>query len=211
MSFLKEMIDMGGKFILVRHAESIWNKEKRLSGNSQIGLTPAGLQQSVDAAKELKEMNLVPSIVFSSDQKRAIDTMDIMIKEMSLNVPVIKTKELRESELGALNGVKLEDIEKEYGRDFVFKLIREFDTKAPAKEGEAPPESLRDMIKRVGAFFESNIKKHLIKGKTVMVVAHDGTLRAMLSYLGKLDENESRIRQFDNAKPYIYEYKEGEQ
>jgi 2,3-bisphosphoglycerate-dependent phosphoglycerate mutase len=197
---------MKAKLILIRHAESVWNKEKRLSGNSQIGLTPAGLEQAVAAGKELIEKKLSPELIFCSDQKRAIDTMDIMIKEMSLNVPVIKTKELRESELGALNGVKLSDIEEKYGRDFVFKLVREFDTKAPPKEGEAPPESLGDMIKRVGAFFKSDIKKHLEKGKTVMIVAHDGTLRALLSYLGKLDENESRIRQFDNAKPYIYEY-----
>jgi len=201
---------MSGKLILTRHAESVWNKEKRLSGNSQIGLTVDGVYQSVDAAKELLEKKLIPNVAFSSDQKRAIDTLDIMLKEMSLSIPVIENKALRESELGALNGVKLSDIEEQYGRDFIFKLLREFDTKAPPKEGEAEPESLRDMIKRVGEFFESDIKKHLLKGKTVLLVAHDGTLRALLAHLKSLDENESRIRQFDNAKPFVYQYKESE-
>jgi 2,3-bisphosphoglycerate-dependent phosphoglycerate mutase len=202
---------MSGKLVLVRHAESVWNKEKRLSGNSQIGLTVDGLYQSIDAAKELMEKNLIPSIAFSSDQKRAIDTLDIMLKEMNLtSIPTVKNKALRESELGALNGVKLSDIEEQYGRDFIFKLLREFDTKAPPKEGEPAPESLRDMVIRVGEFFESDIKKHLSKGRTVLLVAHDGTLRALLTHLKSLDENESRIRQFDNAKPYIYEYKGSE-
>lgn len=198
---------MPGKLILVRHAQSVWNKEERLSGNSQVGLTPEGLQQSVDAAEELKEKGLDFKIAFASDQKRAIDTMDIINREMGFTGPKVITKELRESELGILNGMKIEDIEKQYGKDFVFKLIREFDTKAPAKEGEPAPESLRDMMGRVGRFFESSIKKHLDKGN-VLVVAHDGTLRALLSYLGNFDENKSRITQFDNAKPYVYEYEE---
>jgi len=201
---------MNGKLILVRHAQSIWNKQDRLSGNSQIGLTPEGLQQSVDAAKELLEKNIKIDIAFSSDQKRAFDTMDIMLKEIKFEGPKFKTPDLRESELGAINGMKIEDIEKEYGKDFVFKLIREFDTKAPAKEGEPAPESLGDMVKRVGDFHEKNVKKHIEKGKNVLIIAHDGTLRAYLSYLGELDVNQSRIIAFDNAKPYIYEFKEGD-
>jgi 2,3-bisphosphoglycerate-dependent phosphoglycerate mutase len=201
---------MNGKLILVRHAQSIWNKQNRLSGNSQIGLTPEGLQQSVDAAKELLEKNIKIDIAFSSDQKRAFDTMDIMLKEIKFEGPKFRTPDLRESELGAINGMKIEDIEKEYGKDFVFKLIREFDTKAPAKEGEPAPESLGDMVKRVGDFHEKNVKKHIEKGKNVLIIAHDGTLRAYLSYLGELDVNQSRIIAFDNAKPFIYEFKEGD-
>jgi len=198
---------MNGKLILVRHAQSIWNKQDRLSGNSQIGLTPEGLQQSVDAAKELLEKNIKIDIAFSSDQKRAFDTMDIMLKEIKFEGPKFRTPDLRESELGAINGMKIEDIEKEYGKDFVFKLIREFDTKAPAKEGEPAPESLGDMVKRVGDFHEKNVKKHIEKGKNVIIIAHDGTLRAYLSYLGELDVNQSRIIAFDNAKPFIYEFR----
>jgi 2,3-bisphosphoglycerate-dependent phosphoglycerate mutase len=201
---------MNGKLILVRHAQSIWNKQDRLSGNSQIGLTPEGLQQSVDAAKELLEKNIKIDIAFSSDQKRAFDTMDIMLKEIKFEGPKFRTPDLRESELGAINGMKIEDIEKEYGKDFVFKLIREFDTKAPAKKGEPAPESLGDMVKRVGDFHEKNVKKHIEKGKNVLIIAHDGTLRAYLSYLGELDVNQSRIIAFDNAKPFIYEFKEGD-
>ena len=199
---------MKGKLILVRHAQSVWNKEERLSGNSQIGLTPEGLQQSVDAAEELKEKGIGYEMAFSSDQKRAMDTMDIMNREMGFSGPKIVTKDLRESELGLLNGMKISEIEEKYGKDFVFKLIREFDTKAPAKEGEPAPESLRDMMARVGGFFEASIKPHIERGRNALVVAHDGTLRAMLSYLGNFDENQSRITQFDNAKPYVYEFGE---
>jgi 2,3-bisphosphoglycerate-dependent phosphoglycerate mutase len=197
---------MRGVLILIRHAESVWNKQRRLSGNSQIGLTPEGLEQSVQAARELMEKNIKIDIAFSSDQKRAIDTMDIVLKEMKLGIPKIETKELRESELGILNGALISDVEKEYGKDFVFKLIREFNTKAPAKEGEPAPESLGDMMKRVGKYYEENIRKHVEKGKNVVIFAHDGTLRALLSYLGDFDENQSRITQFDNAKPFIYKF-----
>jgi 2,3-bisphosphoglycerate-dependent phosphoglycerate mutase len=199
---------MKGKLILVRHAQSVWNKQNRLSGNSDTGLTPEGLQQSVDAAQELMDNNISIDIAFSSDQKRALDTMNIMLKKMNFNGPRFETPALRESELGAINGMKIEDIEKEYGKDFVFKLIREFDTKAPAKEGEPEPESLGDMKTRVGKYYEESIKKHLDKGKNALVVAHDGTLRAFLSYLGSLDVNQSRIIAFDNAKPFIYKFDE---
>jgi 2,3-bisphosphoglycerate-dependent phosphoglycerate mutase len=203
-----EVPDMKGKLILVRHAQSVWNKEERLSGNSQIGLTPEGLQQSVRAAEEISEKGIPVGMAFCSDQKRAKDTLEIMMKELGLSVPVIVTKDLRESELGLLNGMKISEIEEKYGKDFVFKLIREFDTKAPAKEGEPAPESLRDMMVRVGGFFEASIKPHVERGRNALVVAHDGTLRALLSYLGSFDENQSRITQFDNAKPYVYEFEE---
>lgn len=201
---------MKGFLILIRHAESIWNKQRRLSGNSQIGLTPEGLEQSVQAAKELMEKKIKIDIAFSSDQKRAIDTMDIVLSEMKINIMKIKTKELRESELGLLNGALISDIEKEYGKDFVFKLIREFDTKAPAKDGKPAPESLRDMMIRVGKYYEENIKKHIENGKNVVIFAHDGTLRALLSYLSDFDENQSRVTQFDNAKPYVYKFNKEE-
>ena len=199
---------MKGKLILVRHAESVWNKEQRLSGNSQVGLTPEGLQQSVRAAEEIRESGVPIGIAFCSDQKRAEDTLEIMLRELGLKVPVIVTKELRESELGLLNGMKISDIEEKYGKDFVFKLIREFDTKAPAKAGEPAPESLRDMMTRVGRLFETHMKPQVERGRNVLVVAHDGTLRAMLSYLGDFDENQSRVTQFDNAKPFVYEFDE---
>jgi 2,3-bisphosphoglycerate-dependent phosphoglycerate mutase len=198
---------MKGKLILVRHAESVWNRERRLSGNSQIGLTPEGLQQSVKAAEEIRDKGVPVSIAFCSDQKRAIDTLQIMLKELDLRtIPVLVTKDLRESELGLLNGMKISEIEDKYGKDFVFKLIREFNTKAPAKEGEPEPESLKDMMLRVGGFYEAQIRPQVERGKNALIVAHDGTLRALLSYLGDFDENQSRITQFDNAKPFVYEF-----
>jgi 2,3-bisphosphoglycerate-dependent phosphoglycerate mutase len=198
---------MKGTLILIRHAQSVWNKEERLSGNSQIGLTPEGLDQSVSAARELLEKKIKIDVAFSSDQKRAIDTMKIVLSEMGIkNIPQIQTKELREGELGILNGKLISDVEKEYGKDFVFKIFREFNTKAPAEKRGLETETLKDMIKRVGKYYKENIKKHVEKGKDVAIFAHDGTLRALLSYLGDFDENQSRITQFDNAKPYIYKF-----
>jgi 2,3-bisphosphoglycerate-dependent phosphoglycerate mutase len=197
-----------GKLILVRHAQSTWNKEERLSGNSQIGLTPDGIEQSASAAKELLEKKIKIDVAFSSDQKRAIDTMDIVLSKMNMNIPKIESKELREGELGILNGKLISEVEKEYGKDYIFKIFREFNHKAPAKKGEPDTETLYDMITRVGKYYEANIKKHIEKGKNIIIFAHDGTLRAMLSYLGDFDENKSRITQFENAKPYIYEFGE---
>jgi 2,3-bisphosphoglycerate-dependent phosphoglycerate mutase len=200
---------MKGTLILIRHAQSVWNKEERLSGNSQIGLTPEGLDQSVSAAKELLEKKMEIGVAFSSDQKRAVDTMNIVLSEMGIkDIPQIQTKELREGELGILNGKLISDVEKEYGKDFVFKIFREFNTKAPAEKGGLETETLKDMIKRVGKYYEENIKKHLERNKNVAIFAHDGTLRALLSHLGNFDENQSRITQFDNAKPYIYKEEE---
>jgi 2,3-bisphosphoglycerate-dependent phosphoglycerate mutase len=199
---------MSGKLILLRHAESVWNKENRFSGESDTGLTPEGIRQSVKAIEELQSKGIDFQIVFSSNQKRAVDTLQIMLRQSNKQVPVIITKELRETELGLFNGRKIDELEKEYGKDYIFSINKEFNAKAPDKEGVLPAESLKDLSLRVGTFYDKNIASHIAKGKNVLIVAHDGTLRGLLMHITNFDENTSRIIEFENAKPYIYEYKE---
>jgi 2,3-bisphosphoglycerate-dependent phosphoglycerate mutase len=199
---------MKGKLILIRHAESVWNKENRFSGESDTGLTPEGIKQSIKAADELKEKGIDYQIAFSSNQKRAIDTLNIMMKHTNKNVPVIITKELRETELGLFNGENIDELEEKYGKDMIFGIDNELDVKAPEKEGTSPSESLGDLSIRAGKFHDENILKHIVKGKNVVLVAHDGTCKALLFHLKFIGENELRITEFENAKPYIYEYKE---
>lgn len=202
---------MKGKLILIRHAESVWNKENRFSGESDTGLTPEGVRQSVKAADELREKGIDYQIAFSSNQKRAVDTLNIMIRHAEKNVPVIITKELRETELGAFNGEKIDELEEKYGKDLIFGIDNELDVKAPEKEGALPSESLRDLSVRAGKFHDEHILKHIEKGKNAILVAHDGTCKALLFHLVGFDENRLRITEFENAKPYIYTYEEGDQ
>jgi 2,3-bisphosphoglycerate-dependent phosphoglycerate mutase len=201
---------MKGKLILIRHAESVWNKENRFSGESDTGLTPKGIEQSIKAADELKAKNIDYQIAFSSNQKRAVDTLNIMMKHANKNVPVIITKELRETELGVFNGENIDELKEKYGEDMVFGVDNELDVKAPEKEGTLPSESLRDLSIRAGKFHDEHILKHIEKGKNAILIAHDGTCKSLLFYLGFFTEEELRITEFENAKPYIYEYKEGD-
>jgi 2,3-bisphosphoglycerate-dependent phosphoglycerate mutase len=133
-----------------------------------------------------------------------------MLRQANIQVPIIYAKELRETELGLFNGRKINELEDEYGKDFIFAINKEFDAKAPDKEGALPSESLKDLSVRAGKFYDENILKHIEKGKNVLIVAHDGTLRALLMHITRFDENTSRIIEFENAKPYIYTYGEGE-
>ena len=69
--------------ILVRHGQSQWNKEKRFTGCADIDLTEQGRQEAKYAGKLIKELNIEFNICFTSIQKRAMNTLDIILSVLN--------------------------------------------------------------------------------------------------------------------------------
>ena len=79
------------KLVLLRHGESIWNKENRFTGWTDVNLTEKGIKEAIEAGKLLKKEGLTFDIAFTSVLRKATETLDFVLKEMGLtNIPVKK-------------------------------------------------------------------------------------------------------------------------
>lgn len=215
------------KLVLVRHGESIWNLENKFTGWTDVGLTEKGIKEAIDAGKVLKEKGFTFDIAFTSVLKRANDTLDYILKEMDLNIPICYSYKLNERHYGALQGLNKDETRAKYGEEQVKLWRRSADTKPPALTVEDPrypgndpkyqnlakedlplTENLMDTIKRVIEYWNSDIKNHIISGEKVIIVAHGNSLRGLIKYLDNLSDEEIMNLELETGNPICYELDE---
>ncbi|MEI6747575.1 MAG: 2,3-bisphosphoglycerate-dependent phosphoglycerate mutase, partial [Bacteroidota bacterium] len=72
------------KLVLIRHGESLWNKENRFTGWTDVDLSERGFAEAHEAGKVLKENGFNFSLAYTSYLQRAIKTLNIILEEMDL-------------------------------------------------------------------------------------------------------------------------------
>lgn len=216
------------KLILVRHGESIWNKENRFTGWSDVDLSEKGEQEARHAGKLIKKAGITFDIAYSSVLKRAIRTQHLLEEAADLVwVPEIHHWRLNERHYGALQGLNKADTAAKYGDEQVHIWRRSFDTVPPllmkddprcasheAKYKDLDPaviplgESLAATIGRVLPFWQDQISLSLLAGKTVLVTAHGNSLRALIKYLDKISDKDVLNLEIPTGIPQVYELDE---
>jgi len=196
---------MKGKLILIRHGESEANRDRYAAGWLDSKLTPNGLNQAKKAGEKFLKDQIKFNLVFTSRLKRAMETAEIiLITSKQERIPIISTKELNERFQGDWEGISVAELEKRYSGTDMLKLVsRDLDFRPPSS-GNRESENFHDVKKRVSKFYEDNIKKYLIKGKTILLVSHSCTLRALMVYLKMISEKEAKEIKLKNAEPYEY-------
>lgn len=209
------------KLVLVRHGESVWNLENKFTGWTDVELSINGIKEAHEAGKLLKSMNFHFDIAYTSVLKRAIDTLQIIMDEMNLDVKVIENYKLNERHYGALQGLNKDETIKKYGQEQVKLWRRSKDVRPPllSVDDKRNPkfdkkyigisdlplgENLEDTIKRVKEYYEDVIKKDLINNKDVIVVAHGNSLRGLIAYLENLNDEEIINLEIPTGKPICY-------
>ncbi|HCU21498.1 MAG TPA: phosphoglyceromutase, partial [Candidatus Atribacteria bacterium] len=123
------------KLVLVRHGESIWNKENRFTGWTDVDLSDKGMEEAHTGGKALKEQGFTFDIAFTSVLKRAIRTLWIVLDEMDLMwIPVEKSWRLNERHYGALQGLNKAETAAKFGEEQVKIWRRSYDIQPPALE-----------------------------------------------------------------------------
>ena len=123
------------KLALLRHGESIWNKENRFTGWTDVDLSEKGIQEATQAGKVLKKEGYTFDVAFTSVLKRAIRTLWIVQDEMNLLwIPVNISWRLNERHYGALQGLNKAEMAAKYGEEQVLKWRRSYDIRPPALE-----------------------------------------------------------------------------
>ena len=121
------------KLVLLRHGESIWNRENRFTGWVDVGLTEQGQAEAQAAGELLRREGFVFDVAFTSVLKRAIKTLWIALEEMDrMWIPVRHSWRLNERHYGALQGLNKAETAAKFGEAQVKIWRRAYDTPPPA-------------------------------------------------------------------------------
>jgi 2,3-bisphosphoglycerate-dependent phosphoglycerate mutase len=214
------------KLVLIRHGESVWNKENRFTGWTDVDLSERGFNEAHEAGKMLKEKGFNFSLAYTSYLQRAIKTLNIILEEMDLMwIPVLKSWRLNEKHYGNLQGLNKAETAGRYGDEQVHIWRRSYDVPpAPLADNDernprldpkykgVPPsdlpltESLKDTVARMIPYWENDIRKSLLTHDQILVAAHGNSLRAVIKTLKNISDSDIVSLNLPTGIPYVFEF-----
>lgn len=213
------------KLVLVRHGESIWNKENRFTGWTDVDLSEKGIEEAREAGRLLLENGFEFDVAFTSVLKRAIRTLWIILDVMDqMWIPTYKSWRLNERHYGALQGLNKAEMAEKYGEEQVLLWRRSYDVRPPELDRndprwpgfdrrykDVPPEqlpvaeSLKDTVERFLPYWHEVIAPTIREGKRVIISAHGNSLRALVKYLDNISDQDIVGLNIPTGIPLIYE------
>ena len=212
-----------GKLIAIRHGQSTWNAENRFTGWVDVDLSEKGTQEAEKSGKLLKELNLNCDICFTSYLKRAIKTLEIILKVIGKNNKYTRAWELNERHYGALTGLNKAETKKKLGEEQFRKYRRSWDIPPPSLDKDSKysshkdplykalknipnTESLKNTYDRVVPYFEKNIEKHLKQNKNVVLSAHGNTIRALGKKIFNISDKSINLLEIPTGNPLVINF-----
>ncbi len=210
--------------VLIRHGESLWNKENLFTGWTDVDLSDKGRSEAAAAGKLLKDEGFDFDICYTSYLKRAIHTLQIVLDGMDRNwLPVIKSWKLNERHYGALQGLNKSETAEKYGEDQVKIWRRSYSTPPPALDADDQrnpalqdvyrnvpkdqlplTECLEDTIARAVPYFNEEIKPRMLAGEKVLIAAHGNSLRALVKVFDGMTDDEIVGVNIPTGVPLVY-------
>ena len=212
--------------ILVRHGQSEWNLENRFTGWVDVDLAPKGKLEACKAGESLQKLDIKINHFFSSYQKRAIDTLKLILNTMRIkDDKIIKAWELNERHYGSLTGLNKDEMKKKLGEDKIHVFRRSWDAppeplnknnpyhplnieiyKDIPKEKIPDTESLKNTYDRVIPYFEKNIQKKI--KENVIISAHGNSIRSLCKFLFEINNEDISKLEVPTGNPLILKFDE---
>ena len=212
-----------GKLIAIRHGQSTWNAENRFTGWVDVDLSKKGIQEAEKSGKLLKELNLNYDICFTSYLKRAIKTLEIVLKVLGKDIKYKKAWELNERHYGTLTGLNKAETEKKLGEGQFKKYRRSWDNPPPSLDrgseysshknplykdlSDIPDtESLKNTYDRVLPYFEKHIEKHIKQSKNIILSAHGNSIRALGKKIFNISNKNINLLEIPTGNPLVIDF-----
>jgi len=213
------------KLVVLRHGESIWNRDNRFTGWTDVSLTEKGEAEARQAGVLMKEAGLVFDVAYTSVLKRAIKTLWLALVELDqMWIPIEHSWRLNERHYGALQGLNKAETAAKFGEEQVLQWRRSYDipppplahgdprgaTDDPRYSGVSPTdipltECLKDTVQRFLPIWNGSIAPAIQRGERVLIAAHGNSIRALIKHLEDLDEAELIGLNIPTGVPLIYE------
>ena len=214
--------------VLLRHGESIWNKENRFTGWVDVDLSEKGLHEAREAGRLLKDGGYTFDLAFSSLLKRAIRTLWMVQDELDLLwLPVVRSWRLNERHYGALQGLNKAETAAQHGEAQVKIWRRSYDIPPPPLARDDPQypgrdrryaslapadlpvsECLKDTVDRFLPYWHESIAPAVRSGQRVVIAAHGNSLRALVKYLDGISDQDIVELNIPTGIPLVYELDE---
>ena len=212
--------------ILVRHGQSEWNLENRFTGWVDIDLVSKGKLEAYKAGELIKEKKIKFDYFFTSYQKRAINTLKLILNTLRIkDTQIIRAWQLNERHYGSLTGLNKDEMKKKLGEKKVHEFRRSWNTSPDPLSKNNPyhpinieayrdvplenipdTESLKDTYERVFPYFKKEILSKLEDNKNILVSAHGNSLRAICKYLFGLDESKITKLEIPTGNPLFISF-----
>lgn len=214
------------KLMMMRHGESVWNRQNLFTGWVDIPLSAKGIEESIEGGKKIAHMPI--DVIFTSSLIRAQMTAMLAVMNHSSGkipcvqhpgegkleewakiysqttqescIPVYKAWELNERMYGRLQGMNKQEIREKFGNEQVQVWRRSFD--------QAPPEgeSLALTAERSIPYFKERIFPILKEGKNVFISAHGNSLRSIVMFLDDLTKDQVIHLEIATGEPILYTF-----
>ncbi len=213
------------QLVLLRHGESVWNRENRFTGWVDVPLSDKGLAEAAEAGRRLKKAGYTFDVAYTSVLKRAIKTLWLALEELDLMwIPVTRSWRLNERHYGALSGLNKAEMAAKHGEEQVHVWRRSYDIRPPeyaVNDAQNPArdrryaalsaselprgESLKDTVARVVPYWNDSIVPALKRGERVMIAAHGNSLRALVKHLDRIADDKIVAVNIPTGVPLVYE------
>ncbi|MBI8999572.1 phosphoglyceromutase [Corynebacterium sp. CCM 9185] len=215
-----------GKLILLRHGQSQWNASNQFTGWVDVDLTDKGRAEARRGGELLRENDILPDVVYTSLQRRAINTANIALDAADRHwIPVVRDWRLNERHYGALQGLNKAETKDKYGEEQFMAWRRSYDTPPPALDPDSEfsqahdpryadldtvpdTECLKDVVARFVPYFTEEILPRVLAGETVLLAAHGNSLRALVKHLDGISDEDIAGLNIPTGIPLIFELDE---
>ncbi|MCX6234925.1 MAG: 2,3-diphosphoglycerate-dependent phosphoglycerate mutase [Bacteroidetes bacterium] len=214
------------RLVLLRHGESIWNKDNRFTGWIDIDLSEYGIEEAKEAGRIFKKEGYHFDVAFTSYLKRAIRTLWLVLDEMDMMwIPVYKTWRLNEKHYGMLQGMNKKEMASMYGEEQVLLWRRSydlppapldynderhprFDPKYKSLTSSQIPatEALKDTVNRLTPYWNREIMDALKVSNDVLIAAHGNSLRAVVKILKGISDKDIVNLNLPTGIPYVFDF-----
>src|SRR5437867_1268388 len=213
------------QLVLLRHGESVWNRENRFTGWTDVDLSPQGIDEAKSAGRVLRERGFSFDVAYTSVLKRAIRTLWLTLDELDLMwIPVHNNWRLNERHYGALQGLNKAETAAKFGDAQVKIWRRAYDIPPPPLEEGDPrlevkdpryaelepvafprTECLKDTVARFLPYWHATIAPAVRSGKRIIIAAHGNSLRALVKYLDNVSDADIVELNIPTGQPLVYE------
>ena len=214
--------------ILIRHGQSQWNLENRFTGWYDAELTEQGKQEAQKSGQLIKLLEINFEKSFTSFQKRAFHTLEIILNEMGCkDLPVTRAWQLNERHYGGLQGLNKAETEKKHGKEQVLAWRRSYKTPPPKLDKNDPnhpihneiykdidpklipdSESLLDTYNRAVPYYIKEIESLLENEKNILVSAHGNSLRAICKKIFNISDEMITKLEIPTGNPILIKTKD---
>ncbi len=180
------------RLYMIRHGQSVGNRDHRHSGWSQFPLTDQGFEDARRAGEKLKGIRF--DHVYCSDLMRARQTQETALPGAEAELDPL----LREMNVGSLMCRPMQECQEEYGETYLnCRRLKDYRTYG----GEDVPMHCA----RISRFLQ---RPELARPGAAAVFCHEGSIRCMLDLALGVQHDRSRVA-CPNGSVAIFEYQDG--